>query len=66
MAGGASAPNYSISYASGVLIVTPAPVRVLSVSIQAIRLGKSKKKTQMIVLQFSGSLNAGSAQGSAL
>ena len=62
VAGGASAPNYAISYASGVLIVTPAPVRVLSVSIQAVRLGKSKKTTQVIVLQFSGSLNAGGSE----
>ena len=62
VAGGASSPNYAINYASGVLVVTPAPVRVLSVSIQAVRLGKTKKTTQVIVLQFSGALNAGSAQ----
>jgi MBG domain (YGX type) len=62
VAGGASAQNYAINYASGVLIVTPAPVRVLSVSIQAVRLGKTKKTTQVIVLQFSGALNAGNAQ----
>ena len=37
-------------------------MRVLSVSIQTVRLGKSKKTTQLIVLQFSGSLNAGGAQ----
>jgi len=41
----------------------PAPVRVLSVSIQAVRLGKTKKTTQVIMLQFSGALNAGSARG---
>ena len=62
VAGGASSPNYAINYASGVLVVTPAPVRVLSVSIQAVRLGKTKKTTQVIVLQFSGALNAGDAQ----
>ena len=62
VAGGASSPNYAINYASGVLVVTPAPVEVLSVSIQAIRLGKSKHTTGVIVLQFSGALNAGSAQ----
>jgi MBG domain (YGX type)/Kelch motif len=61
-AAGASSPDYAINYASGVLVVTPASVRVLSVSIQSVRLGKSKKKTQMIVLQFSGALNAGEAQ----
>jgi hypothetical protein len=60
VAGGASARNYAINYSSGVLVVTPAPVRVLSVSIQAIRLGK--KKTQVIVLQFSEPLNAGAAR----
>jgi len=62
VAGGASSPNYAINYANGVLVVTPAPVRVLSVSVQAVRLGKSKKTTQVIVLQFSGALNAGDAQ----
>ncbi len=60
--GSASSPNYAIRYANGVLVVTPAPVRVLSVSVQAIRLGKTKKTTQVIVLQFSGALNAGDAQ----
>jgi len=63
VAGGASSPNYAINYGSGVLVVTPAPVRVLSVSIQKVRLGKSKKTTQVIVLQFCGALNAGGAQG---
>jgi MBG domain-containing protein len=62
VAGGASSPNYVISYTSGVLVVTPAPVKVLDVSIQAVRLGKSKKKTQVIVLQFSGSLNTADSQ----
>jgi hypothetical protein len=61
VAGGASTPNYTINYTSGVLIVTPAPVRVLSVSIQATRFGKTKKR-QVIILRFSGSLNAGDAQ----
>ena len=62
LAGGASSPDYAINYASGVLIVTPAPVRILNVSIQAVRLGKTRKTTQVIVLQFSGSLNAADAQ----
>ena len=62
LAGGASSPDYAINYASGVLIVTPAPVRILNVSIQAVRLGKARKTTQVIVLQFSGSLNAADAQ----
>ena len=62
VAGGASSSNYSISYANGVLVLSPAPVEVLNISIQAVRLGKSKKRTQVIVLQFSGALNAGDAQ----
>ena len=62
MAAGTSSPNYAINYANGVLIVTPAPVRVLNVSVQAARLGKTKKTTQVIVLHFSGSLNAADAQ----
>jgi hypothetical protein len=53
VAGGASSPNYAIRYANGVLVINPAPVRVLSVSVQAVRL---------IVLHFSGALNAGDAQ----
>ena len=61
--GGASSPNYAINYANGILVVTPAPVpvKVLGVSIQADRLGKTKKTTQVIVLQFSGAVNAGGA-----
>ncbi len=62
MARGGSSPDYTITGANGVLIVSPAPVRVLSVSIQSVRLGKTKKTTQVIVLQFSGSLNAPDAQ----
>jgi hypothetical protein len=60
--GDARTSDYAVNYTSGVLIVTPAPVRVLNVSIQAIRLGKTKKKTQVILLSFSGSLNVESAQ----
>jgi hypothetical protein len=60
--GGASSPNYAINHANGILVVTPAPVKVLKVSIQAIRLGKSKKTTQVIVVQFSGALNPGDAK----
>ena len=62
MVGGASSPDYAINYANGILVVTPAPVRVLKVSTQAVRLGNTKKTTQVIVLQFTGSLNAGTAQ----
>jgi hypothetical protein len=62
VAGGASSPNYAINYANGLLFVAPAPVRVLRVSIQAVRLGKTKKTTQVIVLQFSGALNPACAQ----
>ncbi len=59
---GASSPNYTLKFANGVLVVTPAPVRVLNVSIQAVRLGKTKKTSQVIMLHFSGALNAGDAQ----
>ncbi len=59
---GAISPNYAITYLNGVLVVTPAPVRVLSVSIQAVRLAKTKKTTKVIVIQFSGALNAADAQ----
>jgi ELWxxDGT repeat protein len=62
LAGGASSPDFAIHYASGVLIISPAPVRILNVSIQAVRLGKTRKTTPVIVLQFSGSLNAADAQ----
>jgi hypothetical protein len=62
VARGAGTPDYAVNYTSGVLIVTPAPVRILNVSIQAIRLGKTKVKTQVILVSFSGPLNAGSAQ----
>ncbi len=58
---GASSPDYTITYKNGVLIITPAPVTVLRVSIQAVRLGKAKKTTQVIVLQFSGALAQASA-----
>jgi histone deacetylase complex regulatory component SIN3 len=60
--GGASSPNYAINYANGILVVTPAPVKVLKISIQAIRLGNSTKTTQVIVVQFSGAMNPASAQ----
>jgi hypothetical protein len=43
-------------------MVTPAPVKVLKVSIQAIRLSKTKKTTQAILVQFSGALNPGGDQ----
>jgi hypothetical protein len=60
--GGASSPNYAINYANGIFLVTPAPVKVLKVSIQAIRLGNSTKTTQVIVVQFSGAMNSVNAQ----
>jgi hypothetical protein len=60
--GGASSPNYAINYANGILVVTPAPVKVLKISIQAIRLGNSTKTTQVIVVQFSGAMNPADAQ----
>src|SRR5262249_51227965 len=44
------------------LVVTPAPVEVMSVSIQAIRLGNSKNATGFIVLKLSGAINAQDAQ----
>jgi hypothetical protein len=62
LVGGASSPNYAINYAHGILVVSPAPVKVLNVSVQAIRLGKTKKTTQVILVQFSEAMNAGDAQ----
>jgi hypothetical protein len=62
LVGGAISPNYSINHANGILVVTPAPVKVLKISVQAIRLGKTKKTTQVIVVQFSGAINPGGAQ----
>jgi hypothetical protein len=62
LVGGASSTNYAINYANGILVVTPAPVTVLKVSIQAIRLGNTTKTTQVIVVQFSRALNPGDAQ----
>ncbi len=59
---GASSPNYMINYASGIVVVMPLPVSLIGVSVQSIRLGKSTKATQVIVLQFSGSLSPGDAQ----
>jgi hypothetical protein len=61
-AGGARSPNYAINYGDGVLVVTPAPVRVSGVSIQKMRLGKGGKPARVIVLQFSGALNTGDAE----
>ncbi len=59
---GARSLNYVISYANGSLLITPMPVSLSGVSIQSIRLGKSKKATQVIVFQFTGLLNPGSIQ----
>jgi hypothetical protein len=52
----------AINYANGILVVSPASVKVLNVSVQAIRLGKAKKTTQVILVQFSGAMNPGGAQ----
>ncbi len=57
----ASSPNYTINDVDGSLVVIPAPVSLVSVSIESVRLGTSKKTTQVVVLQFSGALNAGAA-----
>jgi hypothetical protein len=62
LVGGASSPNYAINYANGILLVWPAPVNVLKVSVEPIRLGKAKKTTQVILVQFSGAMNAADAQ----
>jgi hypothetical protein len=58
---GASSPDYSISYAAGELTVTAPTTRVVSVSIQKIKVTKHKS-VQGIVLQFSAALNAADAQ----
>jgi hypothetical protein len=50
-----------MNYVANVLVVTPAPVSVLNVSVQSIHVGKSKKATQVILLQFTGPLNPGGA-----
>jgi hypothetical protein len=60
--GGARSLNYAIEYSNGILVVTPAPVKVLKVSVQMVRLGKTKKLTQVIELQFTGALVPGSAE----
>jgi hypothetical protein len=62
LVGGASSANYAINYANGILVVSPASVKVLKVSVQTIRLGKAKKRTQVILVQFSGAMNPGDAQ----
>ena len=58
---GASSPDYAITFVDGTLTVTPEPVSVQSTSIQKVRVSK-KKTTQVIVLQFSGELNAADAE----
>lgn len=60
--GGADSPNYTIENVSGVLVGNSRRVRALSVSIQRVHLARTKKTTGVIVLQFSGALNAGNAQ----
>ncbi|MFI5459893.1 MAG: beta strand repeat-containing protein [Isosphaerales bacterium] len=59
--GGASSPNYTITYVPGTLTVILAPATVESVSIQKIKLSKHKT-VQGIVLQFSEALDSATAQ----
>jgi hypothetical protein len=59
---GASSPDYTANYVDGALTIIAAPVRVMGVTWPKIRMGKSTKTTQVIVLQFSGALNARCAQ----
>ena len=58
----AASPNYTINYVNGTLVVIPAPVSLESVSIQSVRVGKSKKTTPVVVMQFSGALDATAAE----
>lgn len=62
LVGGAHSPNYTITYVPGTLNDILAPTTVESVSIRKIKLGKDKRIEQ-IVVQFSESLDAATAQG---
>jgi len=59
--GGASSPNYAITYVPGTLTVILSPATVEKVSIQKIKLSKHKT-VQGIVLQFSEALDSATAQ----
>jgi MBG domain (YGX type) len=59
--GGASSPNYTITYVPGTLTVDLALATVESVKIEKEKLGKHKT-TEVIVVQFSEALNMGAAQ----
>jgi hypothetical protein len=58
--GGASSPNYAITYISGSLTVDPALITLEHVSIKNKRVGFAQT-TPVIVLQFSGPLTAADA-----
>ncbi len=58
----AASPNYTINSLNGTLVVIPAPVSLQSVSIQSVRLGKSKKTTPVVVMRFSGALDPSAAE----
>jgi MBG domain (YGX type) len=52
-----SNPNYNSPSGTVVDVVHPAPVSIVSVAVQKVRLGKTKKTTQVIVVQFSGTVD---------
>ena len=73
VASGAASPNYAIHYVNGTLTVTPlvvttvgpsAPVTVEDASLEKVSVAKGHKhkKTEVLVVQFSGALNAAAAQ----
>ncbi len=59
--GGASSPNYAITYVPGTLTVILAPATVQSVTVEKFKLSKHKT-VQGIVLQFSEALDSADAQ----
>jgi hypothetical protein len=63
-ANGASSANYAIKYEKGALVVAPAPVKILGISVHTIRSGKSKNATEKFVIQFSEKLNGRWVRGS--
>ena len=58
--GGATSTDYTITYVNGLLTVNPALVTLTRVSIKR-QLVTTNKSVQVIVLQFSGGLNAADA-----
>ncbi len=64
VASGAASPNYAIQYVNGTLAMAPALVTVKGVSVEKMTTGSGKKsKTiEVIVVQFSGALEAAGAQ----